>query len=156
MNFQILAAQIILAVSFSGLVAIIARKIPALVALEMSESSPESRVLKLKKKITEINPFKEAKPEIFLQKILSKIRIWSLKADNKATELIQILHKRVQKKNNFFQIFPERKDQAREGSFPKSQNQTESKASDNYWKEIKTSVSETAKRKSPSKRSKKK
>jgi hypothetical protein len=156
MNFLILAAQIVLAASSLGLVVMIARKIPALVALDVSDRSKEGHILRLKKKIQEVNPLKGTKPEIFLQKLLSKIRVWSLKADNKATELIQILHKRVERKNNFFQIFPERKDQAKENSPSGSQNPAENKKNDNYWKEIKTSVSATPKRKSPSKRSKKK
>jgi len=134
----------------------IARKIPSLVALDVSDKSTIGHFLRLKKKIQEANPLKGTKPEIFLQKILSKIRVLSLKADNKATDLIQILHKRVEKKNNFFQIFPERKEQAKKNSSSGSQDPIENKKSDNYWKEIKTSVSATAKRKSPSKKSKKK
>jgi hypothetical protein len=156
MNFQILA-QIILAFSFLGLAAIIARKIPALVALEVPESPKEGHLSKLKKKIQEANPLKGTKPEIFLQKILSKVRVLSLKADNKATDLIQILHKRVEKKGNFSKIFPEKKEQTKEKSPNGSQNPiSEKNNSDNYWQEIKTSVSAAAKRKSPAKKPKKK
>lgn len=156
MNFQILA-QIILAFSFLGLIAMIARKIPALVALEVPESSKEGRILKLKKKIQEANPLKGTKPEIFLQKILSKVRVLSLKADNKAANLIQILHKRVEKKGNFSKIFPERKEQAKENNLSGSQNPIiEKKDRDNYWQEIKTSISAATKRRNPAKKAKKK
>jgi len=134
----------------------IVRKIPALVALDASDKSMKGHFLKLKKKIQEVNPFKGTKPEIFLQKILSKVRVLSLKADNKATDLIHILHKRVEKKNNFFQIFPERKEQAKKNISSASKDPIENKKSDNYWQEIKTSVSAAAKRKSSVKKSKKK
>ena len=156
MNFQILAAQIFLVASLIGLAIMIVRKIPALVALDVPKRSKEGYLLRLKKRAQEVNPFKGTKPEIFLQKILSKVRVLSLKADNKATDLIHILHKRVEKKNNFFQIFPERKEQVEENAPNGSQNPIENKKSDNYWQEIKTSVSAVAKRKSSAKKPKKK
>lgn len=152
MNFQILA-QIILAFSFFGLAAIIFKKIPLLAELEVVDSSFKGRIFGLKEKLRKSNPLKDYKPEIFLQKILSKVRILSLKADNKASDLIQILHKRVQKKNNFFYIFSEKE---KAGTEKPVVAVKEAKKDDNYWQEIKTSVSLKTKKRSSSKKTKKK
>jgi len=155
MSFQLLA-QIVLALSFLGMLAMILRKIPALARLPENAGRSEGYILKLKKKAQAANPFKGTKPEVFLQKMLSRVRILSLKTDNKAMDWIQTLGKRIDKKNNnfFHQIFPEEKNPF---SRPDQAGQKSIKQ-DDYWKDIKKSVSTSAaaKRKSSAKRSKKK
>ena len=69
---------------------------------------------KLKEKIKILNPFKSFSYEIFLQKLLSKIRILSLKTDNKTFNWLQKLREKSQKKKNL--------------------------ENDNYWEEIKKST----------------
>jgi len=92
-------AIIILAVSFLGMMVIIFRKIPALVELPVLPQKKACPLFsKLKEKIRVIHPFKSLSSEIFLQKILTKIRIISLKTDNKTFNWLQKLRERTRKK----------------------------------------------------------
>ena len=93
--------------------AIILRKIPVLVKLpEILPQKEKGKLFsKLKEKIKILNPFKSLSSEIFLQKILTKIRIMSLKTDNKTFNWLQKLRERTQKKK--------------------------AEENDNYWEEIK-------------------
>jgi hypothetical protein len=89
------------------------QKIPLL--LELPETAPAPFNWKeFLKKIKNLIPFKGLSLEIFLQKILSKIRILTLKTDNKTSTLLQKLREKSQKKK-----FNE---------------------NDNYWQEIKKST----------------
>ena len=111
-----LTAVIILFGSLLGMGVIILRKIPALVDLpEVLPQREKGRLfLRLKTKIKEIPGLKSFSYEVFLQKILSKIRILSLKSENKTGSWLQKLRKKSQK--NKFQ------------------------ENDNYWEEIKKST----------------
>ena len=111
-----LVAVIILFGSFLGMGAIISRKIPALMELQEvpARASWKDTLSKLKEKVKILNPFKSFSYEIFLQKFLSKIRILSLKTDNKTFSWLQKLRERAQKKKNL--------------------------ENDNYWQEIKKST----------------
>ena len=96
-----LIATIILVGSLLGIAVILFRKIPALA--ELPEVSAESfnwkkPILKLKEKTKTLNPFKSFSSEIFLQKILSKIRILTLRTENKTATYLQKLRERAQKK----------------------------------------------------------
>ena len=115
MNFE-LAALIILFGSLLGMGAIMLRKIPVLVDLPkvIKKPSGEPFWLKLKRKIKNIPGFKSFSYEIFLQKLLSRIRILTLKTDNKTSSWLQRLRERSQKRK--FQD------------------------NDNYWEEIKKST----------------
>jgi hypothetical protein len=116
MNFE-LAALIILFGSLLGMGAIMFRKIPALVELpEIPAAGINWGIifLKLKEKIKILNPFKSFSHEMFLQKLLSRIRILTLKTDNKTSSWIQKLRERSQK-----------------GKFQDNKN---------YWEEIKKST----------------
>lgn len=86
--------------SFFGLIVIIFRKIPVLVTLPELEPKKERENLisRLKRSIKKINPFKSFSYEIFLQKILSKIRILSLKAENRTFNWLQKLREKSKKK----------------------------------------------------------
>jgi len=114
MNFDIIYL-IILIVSFSGLSFLIFKKIPVL--REMPE--PEAIFLKkdLKKKIREktkeVIKERSNSLEAILHKLLSKIRILSLKTDKKMSDwIIKLRERSVERTKDF----------------------------DNYWKEIKASV----------------
>jgi hypothetical protein len=112
-----LTAVIILFGSFLGMGAIMFRKIPALVELPEIPAAIinwKGIFLKLKEKIKILNPFKSFSHEVFLQKILSKIRILSLKSENKTGSWLQRLREKSQK-NKF-------------------------EENDNYWEEIKKST----------------
>ncbi len=117
MNFE-LVAIIILFGSFLGMGAIISRKIPVLVELPEvpARDSWKDTLSKLQEKIKALNPFKSFSYEIFLQKLLSKVRILSLKTDNKTFNWLQKLREKSQKKKNL--------------------------ENDNYWQEIKKSTTE--------------
>ena len=103
---------IILICSLTAVGIMALRKIPRL--LELPETvSPfnwKDSLLKIKNS----TPLKKFSLEIFLQKILSKIRILTLKTDNKTSSLLQNLRARSLKKK-----FGE---------------------NDNYWKEIRKST----------------
>jgi len=104
-------ALIILAGSLIGMLVILLRKIPLL--LELPETMPShfswketfSRI-----KIKNSFPLKNFPLEIFLQKVLSRVRIITLKTDNKTSSWLQRLRERSAKKK-----FSE---------------------NDNYWKEV--------------------
>ena len=154
MNFQ-LPALIVLVSSFSGIVLIVLKKMPALASLPENSTHPwEGYFLRLKKKFQEANPFKGTKPETFLQKLLSRVRILSLRADNRAMGWMESLAKRIEKKKNkiFTEMFPENQEHHSLFSNQSKVKEGEKPANDNYWQEIKTSVS--AKRR-PSQKKKK-
>jgi len=60
----------------------------------------KSTFLKVKEQIEKLNPFRGFSLEIFLQKILTKIRIIALKIENIAIYLIQKLRIRIEKRKN--------------------------------------------------------
>jgi len=93
-------ALIVFSASSLGLVGIIFRKIPTLYALpEIIEKDREKNLfLKLESVIKKISPLKHFSYEVFLQKILTKVRILSLRTDNKTSTLIQKLKENAQKK----------------------------------------------------------
>lgn len=92
-----LIALIILLCSLAGILIMIFQKIPLL--LELSEpQSVHFNWKELFSKIRNSKPFKKLPSEIILQKILSKIRILTLKTDIKTSNWLQRLRKRSQKK----------------------------------------------------------
>ena len=115
MNSELIAG-IILFGSLLGMGAIMLRKIPVLIELPevIKKPSGEPFWLKLKRKIKNTPGLKSFSSEVFLQKILSKIRILSLKSDNKTGSWLQRLREKS-KKNKF-------------------------QEDDNYWEEIKKST----------------
>lgn len=106
-------ATIIFFGSLFGIGTILFRKIPLLVELPETQKkfSFKKAVLNFKEKIKTLNPFKDFSGEIFLQKILSKIRILALRSENKIANWLQGLRERAQKKKR--------------------------KENDNYWSELK-------------------
>ncbi len=96
-------ALIIFLTSLSGIGVIVFRKIPLLTELPVSDSANRFNWRTLSGKISKVktlNPFKGLSSGIILQKILSKIRILSLKTENKtSTWLKQIRTKAKMRKN---------------------------------------------------------
>ena len=89
--------SIILICSLAGMGVIVFRKIPVL--LELPETVPSQFNWKeLLIKIKNLLPFKSFFFEVFLQKILSKIRILSLKTDSKTSSWLQKLREKKQRK----------------------------------------------------------
>ena len=111
-----LFATIILFGSLLGMGTILFRKISLLSELPEAPArlNLKRTLLKLKEKIKILNPFKDFSSEVFLQKILSKIRILALKIENKIANYLQKLREKSQKKK--------------------------SKENDNYWSELKKST----------------
>ena len=114
MNFEIIAS-IILFFSFLGLYALVSRKVPEL------KEMPEPEVVlikkdlrkKIKEKTKEVLKENAGILESMLHKLLSKIRIMSLKVDKKVSDWITKLRNR---------------------------SLARTKDLDNYWKEITASV----------------
>ena len=85
---------LIFIISLTGLIIIIRRKVPVLA--ELNPQEPRSGFLsRFKNK----NP---ASKELFLHKILSKVRILTLKTDNKTTEWMKKLREKSQENNEKF------------------------------------------------------
>jgi hypothetical protein len=101
--------SVILTSSLIGLGIIIFQKLPRL--LELPEVAPSSfKWQDLFSKIKNVPPFRGISFEIILQKVLSRIRVLTLKTDSKTSSWLQRLRERERKKK-----FGE---------------------NDNYWKEI--------------------
>ncbi len=97
-----LIAVIILIIGLIGVAVIIFRKIPVLVELPLQEIE-KSRVLgELKDKIRNNGTLKSFSGEILLQKLLSKIRVLTLKTDKKTDSWLTKLRQRsLEKKKKF-------------------------------------------------------
>ena len=109
-------AIIILLICLLGIGTLALRKIPLLLELpEVVETlENEKLIFRLRKKVQERNFFQDFSYEVFLQKVLSKIRILILKTDNKTSLWLQKLREESKRKKI-----------------------TEN---DNYWEEIKKST----------------
>ncbi len=92
-------ALFILISSVLGMVVIIFRKIPVLVSLPDVSIVKEGLISQIGKRIKEIPLVKNFSYELFLQKILKKIRILILKIENFTFHLLQKLRESHRKKN---------------------------------------------------------
>lgn len=110
-----LIATIILLISIIGITTIVWRKIPVLI--ELSETTERSIFKnfkqKLKEKIKNFSLFKFFSSEIFIQKILSRVRVLTLRIENKIANYLQ-----------------------------KARYESQKKTLDNYWQELKKSRKE--------------
>lgn len=94
-----LIAIIVLLISLISMAVIVWRKIPVLVELpEVLIKKGEPFSSRLKKKIREFNPLKKFSYELFLQKLISKIRILTLKTDIQTFNWLQKLKEKMKKK----------------------------------------------------------
>ncbi|KPJ56929.1 hypothetical protein AMJ49_03385 [Parcubacteria bacterium DG_74_2] len=116
MSYEIIV-KLTLLISFSGIATIIFRKLPILVSLpEIQEEKRERLISIYKRRLKNFNPFKKFSYENFLEKIVYKIRLLSLKTDNKTFQWLQELRKKTVEKKK--------------------------KEKDNYWEEIKKKMNE--------------
>lgn len=115
-------ALIVLILSALGLGVMVWRKIPVLAELpEVSEGPREGLWLRLKNKIFNLSFIKDFNFLAFLQKILSKFRVLTLKTESKTADWLQKLRQKTQKQDNF--------------------------KNDNYWQELKNSTNNKANKK---------
>ncbi len=85
---------IFLLIGLLGMAAIIFRKIPQLKEFQLSE-----REISLKRRIKKGEIFRTAKGEKILQKLLSKVRVLTLKTENKTGDWLGKLRQRSIKEN---------------------------------------------------------
>ena len=78
---------------------ILFRKIPVLLTLPENLPQKESFISKVKERLKRANSFRNFSYEIFLQKILTKIRILSLKVDHHTFNWIQKLREQSKERN---------------------------------------------------------
>ncbi len=98
MSFETISL-IILILSFLGLAVFVYRKIPTLVKLPAGHAAAGSGfLLKIKNRIKNIPALKNFSPDVFLQKIISHARVWTLKADHKTANWLKTLRQKTQKK----------------------------------------------------------
>ncbi|MDP2637209.1 MAG: hypothetical protein Q8P03_01200 [bacterium] len=94
-------AFITLVSSITGLAYLISRKVPAL--LSVSTQSDESLVATLKNGVEDSTVFKWfTSPEILLQTLLSKVRIFALRLEGKADEWLVGMRKKSQEESKKF------------------------------------------------------
>lgn len=86
---------IILISSLAGIGIMVFRKIPRLVKLP--ETSPPIDWRKLFSKAKDVKPLRSFSSEMLLQKVLSKVRIITLRTDSKTSSWLQKLRERSQK-----------------------------------------------------------
>jgi len=92
-----LIAFIIFLCSLISIGVMIYRKIPLL--LKLPKTAPSYFVWqRFFLKAKELNPLKQFSSEMFLQKTLSKVRVLTLKTDNKTSSWLQSLRQKTQKK----------------------------------------------------------
>lgn len=97
MNYKTIF-EIILVSSSIGLGGIIFRKIPVLSALQEKDIKEKSSESKLMERVRKVKLFRNFSYEKFLQKLLTKVRILSLKTDKKTSNWIKKLKDNTQRK----------------------------------------------------------
>jgi len=99
MSFNLIAIIISL-LSFTGILVIVLRKIPVLLSLSnVLPAEAENKFLaKLKEKAKYYNPLKNFSYETFLHILILKMRILTLKTENKTFKWLQHLKKKQQEK----------------------------------------------------------
>jgi hypothetical protein len=109
MSFNLITLLVFIS-SLFGTILLVIRKIPILVELPeaIEESSGNNFYSKLKERIKNTPGLKSFSKDILLQKILSKIRILSLRTENKTFKWLQNLRNKSQedkfgKDDNYWQ-----------------------------------------------------
>ncbi len=97
-----LFAVTILSISLIGISVIVLRKIPVLAKLPIEENEEKEARKTLKEKIKENGKIKAFSFDFFLQKILSRFRVLTLRTDNKTSAWLSELRQRsIKKRENF-------------------------------------------------------
>lgn len=94
--------EIIFFGSFFGILYFLFRKIPVLVSLPEIKEKKESSFSLLKRRIKNLNFFKKFSFEKILEKAIFKIRILSLKTDNKTFQWLQNLRKKEKERKESY------------------------------------------------------
>jgi len=96
----VLVASVIFCGSLIGMGTMAYQKLPALVKLPevVEEDKKEKFILRIKKTIKETDLVKNFSYEVFLQKMLSKARIFILRTDNKTSSWLQTLREKSKKR----------------------------------------------------------
>jgi len=109
MNSEAIATTILFC-SLIGIGVVVFRKIPMISKLPEvpAEFNLKKILLKIREKIKIFNPFRYFLDKIFLQKILSKIRILTLKIENKTAGWLQKLREhslkeKIEKNDNYWE-----------------------------------------------------
>ena len=97
MNYKTIF-EIILVSSSIGLGGIIFKKIPVLSALSKKELKEEVQKVKLMERLRKVKLFRNFSYEKLLQKLLTKVRILSLKTDKKTSNWLKKLKDNTQRK----------------------------------------------------------
>jgi len=97
-----LTAAIILIIGLIGMAVVIFRKIPVLVELPPQEIEKPGALGKLKDKIRNNGTLESFSGEILLQKLLSKVRVLTLKTDEKTDSWLTKLRQRSLEKRKKF------------------------------------------------------
>ena len=84
----------VLSASFIGTVVILVRKIPVLVSLPETEIARESLLSKIKKGVIGLPGAQKFDYELYLQKMLSKVRVLTLKTESKTGSWLERLRRR--------------------------------------------------------------
>jgi len=96
-------AMIFLIFGLSGMAVILIRKIPVLAELPVNQrKSEEGLFVHFKNYLGNISFIKSFSIESILQKILSKIRVLTLRVENKTTSWLQLLRERSSQKTKNF------------------------------------------------------
>ncbi len=95
-----LIASIIFGGSIIGMGTMLYQKIPSLIKLPevIEKDEKKNLILVIKNKVKEIEFVKDFSYEMFLQKILSKIRVLTLKTDSKTSSWLQKLREKSKNK----------------------------------------------------------
>lgn len=111
-----LIALVVLLLSFAGLVYFLLKKMPALAKIQASSNiDPGDLATEAKKKLKEaLNPI-DLDYELYLQKILSKIRILTLKTESKTAGWLETLRQRSKKSREESKDYWEELKKAKEG-----------------------------------------
>jgi hypothetical protein len=92
----------ILISSFLGMGVVVLRKIPVLTKLPETGQIPgRSLVKRIGGAVKTLPGLKSLPYELYLQKILSKIRVLTMKTENKTANLLEKLRQRANQKNHF-------------------------------------------------------
>ena len=95
-----------LLIGFLGMTIILVKKIPVLSKLSAEQAAAPGALKNFKKRVRENGTFKKFSGERILHKVLSKIRILTLKTENKTAGWLNRLRRRsleksIEKKKNF-------------------------------------------------------
>lgn len=98
MNYEIIAYGVFV-LSLLGLVIFVYRKLPILAQIQepLKQQNKDESPSALGKIAEKINPFKNFSHDIFLQKIISSVRVLSLKTDRKTFHWLQKLRQNSQR-----------------------------------------------------------